>query len=655
MSLVEVVAVVTGEDDRSLEDLAASDFEVLEDGTARTLVSVRKLSAESRQAAVVGASAGAAEAYVERLPTSTASADAPAFVLLLDDLDTSPRDSHRVIKTGERALSYVPDSALLSVVTTSGIGGSLLTLQPPSPLHIKQVRDFRGQLLLRPRLMSGTAPSSVSAPCGVGSGVLDSLDCADPTRPARRAAAVAAAAEILGRAGSRRKVLLWVTQTMGVSPLDPEGSRREQRRALASALNSDVVVYVLDPRENTGGVELADEKRSGGKLRAGTATTQFAGGAGMTIDLDVDDMVAVPLTQITRETGGRYITMANNLGDLMGRIIEQNSTSYLLVYESPVSRTPGRHRIDVRVKRPGARVSARRGYVVEPPVAGAPASTVDASLLRRTLLGSAPQGQLRLTVQAVPRFATGKSGAVSVTVLAEDMAGRVAGPLDVVLATFDDEGRVSNQHQVRLEPPTAGAPLEFTTELPLSRGRHQLRVAAVTSDASKTGLVITPVEVIEPGRQLLMASPLVLQQVGEQVAPTAVRRFVSGAALGVQAEVAGRPVQDGKVAVKLIVTDASGAVVKTADATLDGAGLSDRRRATGLVDTSGLGPGAYLLTLEAGTGNPDSAVRHAIPVRLDAGPAVPTAGVLRHSVVAHGPASRHPEPGTFVIRDEGTW
>ena len=32
--------------------------------------------------------------------------------------------------------------------------------------------------------------------------------------------------------------------------------------------------------------------------------------------------------------------MANNLGDFMGRIIEQNSTAYLLVYESPVSRTP---------------------------------------------------------------------------------------------------------------------------------------------------------------------------------------------------------------------------------------------------------------------------------------------------------------------------
>jgi VWFA-related protein len=658
VNLVEVVAVVTGEDDRSLGDLAASDFEVLEDGSARTLVSVRKLTAHARETAAAPA-ADAPAAHVERLPTSTSTADAPAFVILLDDLDTSPRDSHRVIKAGERALSYVPGSALLSVVTTSGLNGSLLTLEPPGPSHHEQVREFRGQLLLRHKVnLSGpnTTPSSISAPCGVGSAVMDSLDCADPTRPARRAAAVAAAAEILGRAGSRRKVLLWVTQTMGVSPLDPEGSRRAQRRALASALNSDVVVYVLDPRENHGGDEPVDSKRSGGTLRAGTATTTFGGGTAMTMDLDVDDMVAVPLTQITRETGGRYITMANNLGDLMGRFIEQNSTSYLLVYESPVSTTPGRHRIDIGVKRPGARVSARRGYIVEPPAPSAPQSTaVDDSLLRRTLLGSAPQGQLRLTVHAAPRFAQGKSGAVSVTVLAEDAEGRLTSPLDVVLATFDDEGRATNQHQVRLEPPPAGTSLEFTTELPLSRGRHQLRVAAVTMDAMKTGLVITPVEVIEPGRQLVMAAPLVLQRVGEQVAPTATRRFVSGAALGVQAEVAGRPVQEGKVAVRLTVTDGVGAVVRTADATLDAAGSTDRQRATGLIETTGLAPGSYLLTLEATAGRSERAVRHAIPIRLDADPATAAAAVLRHSVVAHGPTSRHSASGTFVIRDEAQW
>lgn len=658
VNLIEVVAVVTGEDDRSLGDLAASDFEVLEDGRVRTLVSVRKLAAESRETATAPRSPTAQPAYVERLPTSTASADAPAFVLLLDDLDTSPRDSHRVIRAGERALSFIPDSALLSVVTTSGLNGSLLTLEPPGPSHVKQVRDFRGQLLLRHTINvrgPNTTPSSVSAPCGVGSAVIDSLDCADPTRAARRAAAVAAAAEILGRAGSRRKVLLWVTQTMGVSPLDPEGSRRAQRRALVAALNKDVAVFVLDPRENHGGDEPADSKRSGGKLRAGTATTTFGGGAGMTMDLDVDDMVAVPLTQLTRETGGRYITMANNLGDFMGRIIEQNSTAYLLVYESPVSRTPGRHRIDIRVERPGARVSARRGYVVEPPAPGDSTSTTgpDESLLRRTLLGSAPQGQLRLTVHAVPRFANGRTGSVSVTVLAADGDEGLALPVDVVLATFDDEGRATNQHQVRLDPPPARQPLEFTTELPLARGRHQLRVAAVTSDSTKTGLVITPVEVIEPARQLMMAPPIVLQRVGEQVIPTAARRFLAGAPLGVQAEIAGRPVQEGKVVVRISLADSAGAVVRTADGALDAGGSPDRQRATGLIDTTGLGNGAYLLTVEAVPPKSADAVRHAIPIRLDA--ATSTAAGLRHLVVAHGPSSRRAAAGTFVIRTEEEW
>jgi len=672
VNLVEVVAVVTDEDDRSLSDLAASDFDVLEDGSPRTLVSVRKLAAESRETAVAGPSAAAPAAYIERLPTSTAAADAPAFVLLLDDLDTSPRDSHRVIRTGERALSYVPESALLSVVTTSGLGGSLLTLQPPNPSHIKQVREFRGQLLLHHAINTrgpNTTASAVSAPCGVGSSVQDSLDCGDPTRAARRAGAVAAAAEILGRAGTRRKVLLWVTQSMGVSPLDEEGSRKAQVQALRAATNNDVAVYVLDPRENSGANPLAltaneasqgdttsDSRRTGTTLRPGTASTAFAGGGSMTMGLEVDDMAAVPLTQITRETGGRYIIMANNLGDLMGRIIEQNSTSYLLVYESPVSQTPGRHRIDVRVKRSGARVSARRGYIVEPPVPGAPPSTVDNPLLRRTLLGSAPQGQLRLTVHAVPRFAKGRNGAVSVTVLASESEGPLASPLDVILATFDDEGRATNQHQVRLDPPPAGRPLEFTTELPLTRGRHQLRVAAVTSDTTKTGLAITPIEIIEPGRQLVMAPPLLLQRVGEQVAPTATRRFLSGAALGVQAEVAGRPVQEGKVAVTVSLADAGGAVVRREDVALDAAGVADRKRATGMVDTSGLPAGAYLLTLEASAGRPDSTVRHAVPIRLDTGTAgASTATVLRHSVVAHGPTSRHPSPGTFVIRDEATW
>lgn len=642
VNLVEVSAVVTGDDGRSVDDLTAADFELLEDGELRRLVSVRRLSAAAGNRIEHGRSAP----NVERLATSSAAADAPAFVLLLDDLDTSRRDAHRVIRAAEQAFAALPDTALVSVLTTSGLGGSLLTLEPPGPRHLERIRAFRGQLLVRALPPAGVSPGGGGSTFSDGMSGTSSLDTADPTRSARRAAVVAATAEILGRSGARRKVLLWVAQTMGVSTEDPQGSRAAQWRALTAALDNDVTVYVLDPRGNTGGVEDPDEKRSGGALRVG----------GSTMPLEVDDMVAVPLTQLTRETGGRYITMANNYGAMMGEIIEQNASSYLLVYESTASRTPGRHRIDVRVARPGTRVSARRAFIVESPAEGVtPQRTADDSVLRRTLLGSAPHGRLRLTVQAAPRFASGKRGVVSVTVLAEDGDGPPTSALDVVFATFDDEGRTTNQHQVRLEPPPAGTPLEFTTELSLPRGRHQLRVAAATTDAAKTGLVITPVEVVDTGRQLVMAPPLVLQQVSGQVAPTVGRRFVSGTTLGVQTEVAGRAAQDGSVAVRLTLADAGGVVVRSADAALDPTEARDLRRATGLIDTTGLPAGAYVLSVEASPGRSERAVRHAIALRLDSSSSPTASAAWRHSVVAHGPASRHPAPGTFLIRSESEW
>ena len=71
------------------------------------------------------------------------------------------------------------------------------------------------------------------------------------------------------------------------------------------------------------------------------------------------------------------------------------------------------------------------------------------------------------------------------------------------------------------------------------------------------------------------------------------------------------------------------------------------------METTGLGTGAFVLTVEAIPSRAADAVRHAIAIHLEA-PAATTAG-LRHLVVAHGPSSRHADPGTFVIRTEEEW
>ena len=84
------------------------------------------------------------------------------------------------------------------------------------------------------------------------------------------------------------------------------------------------------------------------------------------MQLETDDMVAVTLDGLARETGGRWIRWTNDLDKELGRIVRQNGTSYLLAYESPSADDPGRHRISVRVRRTDARVYARRGYIADP-------------------------------------------------------------------------------------------------------------------------------------------------------------------------------------------------------------------------------------------------------------------------------------------------
>jgi hypothetical protein len=457
---------------------------------------------------------------------------------------------------------------------------------------------------------------------------------------------------------------------MGISPLDPEGNRRAQRQALRQAVNNGVAVYAVDPRENITKVEVdKDDNRpdrtTGGSYRVGTADAVFLGKGGGVLSLDTDDMVAVPLTQIARETGGQYITAANDLESVLARAVEQNTTSYLLAYETPVSRVPGRHTIDVRVLRAGTRVFARRGYVVSPePPASGPQVSPQARILRDTLMGSVPQGQLRLVVHVAPKFANGSHGRAVVTVKLDD-DGSHGGAVDLMLATIDEAGRAGNQRQIRMAPPPSGEPWEATTELPLERGRHQLRVAAVTADATRTGLVLTSVEIVEPGRDLAMTPPVLLDFTAGLVHPTAVRTFASGNPLGVQVEIGGRSVRQKTATVSAMLLDREGRTVREVEAVLDAGARSDRMRATAALTTAGLPEGEYVLLTAVRARAAAAPVRRAIPIVLRGSTAATSASAaaegetgyrrVPHTIVAHGPTSWHPKAATLVIRTEQEW
>ncbi len=665
VSLVEVSAVVTGDGDRPVADLTTDDFEVLEDGVRRPIVSARFLSttaaaAATRRPPVLPPSL--AGARLDEVVTNRDLADAPAFVLLLDDLNVSAYDSHRAIRAGLGVLGAIPPDALVSVVTTSGEGGALITLGRPTATHVERVKAFRGQYLTPTPGAAGA--SWVDTPC---SGGADSPDCLDPTRAARRAHALEAVGELFARTGSRRKVLLWFVTDMGVSPLDPERNRAAQSAGLQRLLRGDVTVYAIDPRENVApsdGRPVYNDRRTGGRMRAGTADTQFGGRGGSTMDLNTDDMVGVPLTQVARDTGGRWIQNANNVEKLASEIVTQNLSAYVLAYESAASAVAGSHKIEVKVKRRGAKVSARRSFVVtpgdRPPAPLSPSADVITARLREVIQGGVPFGTLTLQAHAAPQFTSDGPGRVLLTVRVDDDATLDASTMDLLVLAADDTGTVAVVERFAMTRPSTGAPWEGSITLMLARGAHQLRIAASTPDGRRTGLLLHAVDMQAPADDLSLGVPTLLGEDAAGVRPTLARTFVAGHPLAYQVEIAGDTVKEGRASVRGRLIDAAGTTVREQEAGLDPAASPVHRRATGVLTTDDLAPGAYTMVVEARRPTGKGTLTHAIPLTITPAlpgsrAALPTGQPVTPLPVAHGPFTRHEVRGPQVIRTERDW
>ena len=80
-----------------------------------------------------------------------------------------------------------------------------------------------------------------------------------------------------------------------------------------------------------------------------------------------DDMADGP-NSLAVDTGGMMIRNENNLGRALDRIADDAGTYYVLAYQPANSTFDGKYRpIEVKVKRPGVRVRARRGYLALEP------------------------------------------------------------------------------------------------------------------------------------------------------------------------------------------------------------------------------------------------------------------------------------------------
>lgn len=135
-----------------------------------------------------------------------------------------------------------------------------------------------------------------------------------------------------------------------------QGSRYEMHEIIDSALRAGVILNTLDTRGlyTTGYTATqGDQIALGGDLMI--AKTQMR-----TEDMQLQ---AEALAELARETGGIYFHNSNDLFGGLQEISDNQSLYYVLTYASPSQASDGRyHRIKVNVRRPGLKVSHRKGY-----------------------------------------------------------------------------------------------------------------------------------------------------------------------------------------------------------------------------------------------------------------------------------------------------
>jgi VWFA-related protein len=122
---------------------------------------------------------------------------------------------------------------------------------------------------------------------------------------------------------------------------------------IAAATRANVTVYAIDPRGVGAGLDEAIE------LTPLPDETNPMGPV-----LDAVRRGQDSLRSIADGTGGFAAVNQNDLNNTFARIIQENSSYYVLGYYPANDRRDGRFRsVDVKVKRPGLTVRARKGYV----------------------------------------------------------------------------------------------------------------------------------------------------------------------------------------------------------------------------------------------------------------------------------------------------
>jgi len=600
---VEGVAVdvsVLDRDRRPVRGLTAADFSILEDGVPQVIKWFTAIDIPD----VVQPSATWLREVAPDVRRNDDIADRRVVVIILDECSGMPAEE-------------VPHAKALARRAIEGLGGDdLVAVVHTFDRRAGQPFTTDRQLLLASidKFMGGipmdTMGKRIDSP--VQKADFRSLGSASPPLLLRMLACLAEMSEYLSDLPQRRKAIIFVSVGIPLDigdampslasegAADPTGVTEQlliaTRNAIAAAQRSNVSIYALDP----GGLRTVSAPKNQDFIKG-----------------------------ISEATGGFAVTDTNDPRPGIEQIIRENSSYYVLGYQSTNNRARGAfRRIEVRVNRPGVTVRSRNGYQ-EPQAEKKKSEPSAAEKAEASLLGAvatfAPKADVAIQMTAAPFAIPGRdeSAVAIVTAVTQPAPVGVDRAVDHVklrVTAYDLNGKQRASEyfdaDVVLRPTASGeATYELLSRLDLKPGRYEIRTAAQSSLTEKTGSVFYDIEVPHLSKGRLALSGVVVSVAPDRavaprdklaavvpVIPTCQRDFRTDDHVTAYLQLY-QPGEQLLSPVQLAVTVTNSAGVKLIerhDTLAADRFTKDRTAGTLLaVPVANLRPGPYLLTIEA--------------------------------------------------------
>lgn len=671
IDLIEVTAVARDRDGSLIRDLTQADFQILERGIPQQIVAFDRVSIRT---APTRASASASLESRD-VASNEAIGDRRVFVLVLDALHVA---SSRTLGVRQRAAEFIErhvgPADMVAVVSPGGPPAATQDFTADKARLIAAVQQFAGSKMRSATVEIAEEQAALDRGGVAIHGGKDPSDSERAGRARALADVLEALARHLARVAHRRTTLLLFSEGIEYDVSDVLGRvqqytnevSRATQRAIEALMRSNVSIYAIDPRGL--GSTAADLVET--PVFAPTPSIV----AGPTVEAEYASSIR-SLREVSGSTGGFAAVDRNDFAGAFDRILEDSSDYYLLGYAAANPGRPGEFRdITVKLERPGARVVARKGYVVPPRQANpvtpgrqqdqalpsppvrdplrrlappaelpAPVRTGPSADLGALLASPLPASELPIRIQAIPFRGDARRGVVDlvVEVLGRSLrfaerSGRFEERIELALLTVDEGGRAANGRSATFDlhlPPdqyqgVKATGIRWLARLELPPARYQLRVAARAVRTGVEGLVTCDLDALkfEPERfgmsgvaiTSLPSTLAVTQGQGRLAAmlktPTsAARTFVSGDHLTAAVEVY-VPISSGYADVEMQIDDAAGVRRASSKRT---AGVTVRQARPDpvvfAIDTTELPPGRYVMRIAATSGSSGDTVQRHVP------------------------------------------